>query len=79
VTFSGTAGTSGSAGPIEYAVGVAPPSNTAYCASGLFVADATGTLTISMEDTFSGASGIRLNGFELQPDPSSDATVLTVR
>jgi len=70
VLFSGGSGTTGSAGPLVYTGGQTPTSNSAYSVTGVFKADAMGTLTLSMVDTFSGNdTGIRLNAFEITAEP----------
>ena len=72
VIFAGTSGTIGSAGPLAWIGGVDPTSNTAYTVSGVFKASASGTVTVSLTDTFSGATdttGIRLNAIEIKAEP----------
>jgi hypothetical protein len=72
VTFAGTSGTIGSAGPLAWTGGVDPTSNNAYTVSSVFKASASGTVTVSLTDTFSGAtdtSGVRLNAIEVKAEP----------
>ncbi len=82
VSFSGTSGTTGSAGPLTYTCGQDPSSNSAYSVTGYFNADASGKLTISAVDNYLNGTpqndGIRLNAFEIVADPAPKGTLIRV-
>ena len=82
VRFSGTSGTTGSAGPLTYTCGQDPSSNSAYSVTGYFNADASGTLTISAVDNYLNGTpaedGIRLNAFEIVADFLPKGTMIRI-
>ena len=66
VAYTGTAGTSGSAGPLAYTTGVDPTTDGQYASTGTFTANVSGVLTINMVDTNPGGNdGIRFNALQI--------------
>ena len=78
VTFTGTSGSSGSAGPLIYTGGVVPTENydPDNAITALFTTDGSGGLTVLASDT----GDLRVNGVQLAtgvPEPSSAAIILS--
>jgi hypothetical protein len=78
-TFTGTAGTIGSAGNIVWSDQARPTSNNQYSSVGTFTSDASGNLNIVVSDSyvnnFDSRSGVRLNALILStasaPEPGT--------
>ena len=79
VSYTGTSGTVGSAGPLAYTTGVDPTTDGQYAATGTFTSNASGVLTIDMVDTNPGGNdGIRFNALQVDGPaaPSVGAPIL---
>ena len=75
VSFSGSAGTTGSAANIVWTGSTNPTTDGQYATTGTFTSDGSGVLTVTVSDSWTGATdvtGLRLNGFVLDvPEPGS--------